>query len=147
MATLQDWLPILVFPAFVALWIGVIFLIALIGGWRSLAERYASGPGEYTGARWHMRSGTMRGGARYNNILTVGADARGLYLSVLFLFRPGHSPLFIPWDQIEMRERRGWMFSYVDFVFKAVPGVQLTVSPRLAEELARAGGRTFPVFA
>lgn len=143
----QDWLPILIFPAFVALWIGVIFLIALFGGWRSLAERYANGPGEFTGRRWHMQSGAMRGGARYNNILTVGADPRGLYLSILFLFRPGHSPLYIPWEHIEMRTRRGWMFSYVDFVFKAVPGVQLSVSPRLGEELARAAGRTPPVFA
>jgi len=139
---LQDWLPLLVFPAFVALWIGVIFLIAATGGWRSLAERFGSDPGEYRGTRWHMRSGVMGGFARYNNILTIGADSRGLYLSVLFLFRVGHSPLYIPWDHIEMRERRGWMFSYVDFTFPAVPGVQLTVSKSLGEQVAREGGRT-----
>ncbi|HEV7238354.1 MAG TPA: hypothetical protein VGQ36_03870 [Thermoanaerobaculia bacterium] len=137
----QDWLPALFFPAFVALWIGVVFLVATIGGWRSLAERYVIEPAQYTGTRWHMRSGVMRGTARYGNVLTIGADRRGLFLSILFLFRVGHPPLFIPWEHIEMRERRGWLFTYVDFIFKAVPGVQLTVSRKLADEVAREGGR------
>lgn len=32
-------------------------------------------------------------------------NKEGLGISVLFLFRPFHPPLFIPWDQINIGER------------------------------------------
>lgn len=137
-----DWLiPLLFFPAFVGLWCGVCFLIALIGGWRALAKKYAHGVESFQGNRWHMQSGTMRGLARYRGTLTLGADARGLYLGVMVLFRAGHPPLFVPWNEIELRERHGWLFPTVDVMFTAMPGERLTVSRGLGEQLARAAGR------
>lgn len=143
-----EWLiPLLFFPTFVVFWCGIVFLIGATGGWRKLGKRYARDAREFTGHRRVMQSGMMGGLARYNNILTVGADPRGLYLDVFGMFRPGHPPLYIPWEQVEMRERRGWIFTYVDFTFPAVPGVRLTLAKRLAEEVARAGGRPLPVFA
>ena len=143
-----EWLiPLIFFPAFIAMWCGIVFLIGATGGWRTLGKTYATTAGEFTGRRWHMQSGMMAGFARYNNILTVGADARGLYLDVFGLFRPGHPRLFIPWHAVEMRERRGFLFTYVDFTFPAVPGVQLSLHKKLAEQVAQAGGRALPVFA
>lgn len=143
-----DWLlPLLFFPAFLAMWIGVTFLIGATGGWRTLGKTYALDGREFTGRRWHMQSGAMGGFARYNNMLTIGADPRGLYLAVLGPFRAGHPPLFIPWDHIRMQERRGWLFHYIDFTFPAVPGAQLTLSRTLAEQVAMAGGRPLPVLA
>lgn len=88
-----------------------------------------------------MQSGIMRWTTRYGNVLTIGADSRGLYLAVLFLFRSGHPPLYIPWDGIEISERRGWMSPYVVFTFKSAAGVHLTVSKDLGLRVAREGGR------
>jgi len=140
-----DWLlPLLFFPAFLTLWIGVTFLIGATGGWRTLGKTYALRGGPFTGRRWHMQSGAMGGFARYNNILTIGADLRGLYLAVFGPFRAGHPPLHIPWEQIRTRERRGWIFHSVDFTFAAAPGVQLSLSRKLAEEVMAVGGRALP---
>jgi hypothetical protein len=138
--------PLLFFPTFAALWIGITFLIGATGGWRTLSKTYAA-TNEFTGKRWHMQSGTMGGFARYNNILTIGADARGLYLAVFALFRPGHPPLFIPWEFVRIQERRGWVFTYVVFSFPASPGVELALFRKLGEQVAAAGGRPLPVFA
>jgi len=83
----------------------------------------------------------MRWRLHYNNILTIGADEGGLYLGVLFLFRAGHPPLYIPWREISVVERQGWFFSYVDFHFNALPDLKLTVTKKLGAAVAREGGR------
>lgn len=143
-----EWLiPLLFIPVFLAFWCGIVFAIGATGGWRRLGKRYRRDAREFTGQRWEMQSAVMGGLARYNHILTIGADMRGLYLDVIGLFRAGHPPLYVPWEQVEMRERRGWLFRYVDFTFPAVPGVRLSLLRPLAENVARAGGRPLPVFA
>jgi hypothetical protein len=48
----------------------------------------------------------MRLSANYGGCLTVGSDAAGLYLAVMFLFRVGHPPLFIPWDERTISRKR-----------------------------------------
>ena len=136
----ETWPFLLFIPAFAALWCVVCFVIGAIGGWRSLAERYALDASLFRGKTWRMRSGRM-GLARYNGILTLGADARGLYLAVFALFRPGHAPLSIPWEDIEIRERSGFLMRYLDFSFRHHPGVRLSVPQRLGEEVAREGNR------
>ena len=139
----QDWLakPIIFVPAFAAFWIAIGYLISAMGGWQSLGARYADDAGRFAGQRWYMQSGAMRWTTHYNNVLTIGADSRGMYLAVLFLFRGGHPPLYIPWDEIEISEQKGWVFSYVVFTFKSVPGVNLRVSRKLGLRVAREGGR------
>ena len=139
----QDWLdkPIVFVFAFVAFWIAIGHLISMIGGWRSLAARYAGDAGQFTGRRWHMQSGAMRWTTRYGNVLTIGADSGRMYLAVMVLFRSGHPPLYIPWAEIEIAERRGWIFPYVVFTFKSEPGIYLTVSKKLGLQIAREGGR------
>lgn len=135
------WLiPVIFIPAFVALWSGVCFLIGLLGGWRSLSARYAGNATSFQGRTWTMCSGFMRLGARYNGVLKIGADTRGLYLAVLALFRPGHAPLYIPWEDIEIRERSGFLMPYMDFLFTRTD-LRITVPRSLGEEVAREGNR------
>lgn len=140
-----EWLvPLLFLPTFIVMWTGIVFLIGATGGWRKLGKTYAAGAEVFTGTLWHMQSAVMGGIARYNNILTIGADARGLYLDICGLFRPGHPRLFIPWHAIEMRERRGFLLTYIDFIFPAVPNVRLSLPKKLGEQVAQAGGRNIP---
>jgi hypothetical protein len=85
----------------------------------------------------------MRGWANYNGCLTVGGNVEGLYLSVLFLFRPGHPPLFVPWIEISGRiEKRRW-FSRVTLSFQRCPSIPLVISRRLSERISRASGAVF----
>ena len=73
----------------------------------------------------------------------MGSDPTGLHLSILFLFRPGHRPAFVPWSEVSVREgsRRG-----VAIRFARVPDVPLILSKRLVGELAEAsaGGLADP---
>ena len=76
--------------------------------------------------------------------LTVGADAKDLYLAVLFLFRIGHPPFFIPWTDISVTLTKRLVFTYLEFHFRRVPEVPLWVSERLDRRLAAAAGRSWP---
>jgi hypothetical protein len=89
---------LVIFPLF---WAFVCWLVALIGGWRRLAQVYRanevpSEPGLF--ARF-----VAVGLASYRNTITVRMTPTGLHLAVMFLFRPGHPPLAIPWDALRNR--------------------------------------------
>jgi hypothetical protein len=131
--------PLLFLPFFVFIWVLASYVIALIGGWRALAGRDAAGAAEFTGEKWSMQSGRMRWTTRYNGALTVGANAEGLYLGVLFMFRVGHPPLYVPWTAVSLRENRGLVFTYITIDFLEEPGISLTVSRQLGEKIAKAG--------
>jgi hypothetical protein len=71
---------------FLFLWLLVGAIISYIGGWFSLSKVYRTRV-PFDGAKWGGHSGRMRGGpANYNNVLTVGATQRDLYLAGIFLF-------------------------------------------------------------
>jgi hypothetical protein len=121
---MQDWInqyfPV-IFPFyFVALWILVTYWIALSSGWRLLAKRFRF-QGVFEGRKRHMQSARMRAMARYNNVLTIGADNTGLFIVPMFLFRAWHPPLFIPW--VEITAVRKTSFSFLNLL-NCVLGVQ-----------------------
>lgn len=122
------------------------FFVALWSGWRLLAERYRC-EREFTGERWRFQSGRMRGGCGYNNCLTLGANAEGLYMSVIL---PWHPPLFIPWVEITVREEQQWWGNGTVFtlgretqiplrVFKSMGDKLLAQEPGVQEDALRAG--------
>lgn len=95
--------------AFVCFWLAITFLISLFG-WRGLASAYAAtAPFAGPVSRWN--TGRI-GLARYGTSLTVGADPVGLFLAVLPLFRIGHRPLFIPWDEVTHVGRTHDLFGF-----------------------------------
>src|SRR5450759_4671869 len=67
----------------------------------------------FNGAKWRMQSGQMRWLANYNNVLTLGVSQQSLYLASMFLFQFMHPPLLVPWSEIKMRRKKGWVFEYV----------------------------------
>ena len=95
--------PVAAAAFFVGVWVVAVVLVSLLSGWWGLAEQYRT----ETPFPAHMRRfqrGQMRWRTNYGNILTVASDSRGLYLSVMFLFRLGHPPLFIPWADISFED-------------------------------------------
>ena len=128
--------PVLFFPFFVAFFSAICFALSLISGWRSLAEHYkATQP--FSGERWHLRSGSM-GLVSYGSCLTLGANTEGIFLSVLFPFRVGHPPLFIPWSEVQSAEHCRWFFfPMVRFQFRKVPSVSFKIYRGLALAVAK----------
>ncbi len=118
------------FPALLAgVWLAVTHLLSRLGGWHRLAGRYRS-PGPFAGRLWRFQSGRFNW-VQYNRSLSVGADGKGLYLAPLFLIRPGHPPLWIPWEGIAMKSRKILAWTVVDLSFSEVPRTRLRISGRL----------------
>ncbi len=131
-------------PFFVTLWVGVSLLISGIAGWRELAKVYRAAM-PFTGRRWWFQSAEMRWRTSYGGCMNIGANKDGLYLSVLFLFRLGHPPLFIPWPDISAIERRSWLlFKMVELRCRKVPTVPIRIYRRLAEKISEAAGADWP---
>lgn len=90
---------------FVGFWMGIGYLLALLGGWTRLAARYRTSEPSPLGAE--SASG-MLGLVSYNGVLVVGLAEDGLDLRTMLLFRAGHPPLRIPWAEIQVEgESRG----------------------------------------
>lgn len=92
------WLIVVIFiPVFFLFWCFVIWLISHFSGWQRLAQRYRSLQLP-SGDVWSWQYG-MVGWVGYNGVLTLTANDQGLFMEVLFLFKVGHSPLFISWHE------------------------------------------------
>jgi hypothetical protein len=137
-AEAPDWLwpafPVL----FAGLWVGVLHAIARVGGWSALAASYARAQ-RPEGTAFRFCSGNF-GLASYGGCLWLVSGVRGLDVSVLFLFRPAHPPLFIPWSDLTAHAVRGWVLQQVELGFARQPAVRLRLARGLAEKLLAAGG-------
>lgn len=122
------------FPlVFGAGWIAICAVLAVVSGWRDLAQKYsARQPPE--GEKFRFRNANMRYTASYNGCVTFTANAHGLGMSVLFLFRIGHPPLFIPWFRIEISEERRYFMRSTKFLVRDAD-VPIWVSKRLGDAI------------
>ena len=89
---------------FVAAWLLATALVARLGGWRELAERYEAPYGFEPERRLRFQSLVLRRvswfPARYRGSVTVGLGTAGLALAPIAVFRFRHPPLLIPWTAI-----------------------------------------------
>jgi len=92
-----------------------------------------------------MQSGQMRWLANYNRVLTIGVSPEGLYLASMFLFRFMHPPLFVPWSEIKVRRKNGWVFEYVIFTMGHELAIPLRIRAKLAAKLRESAGIYWPV--
>jgi hypothetical protein len=123
-------------PAFFAL---ILFLLAKTGGWGALASRYRMDR-PFQGTLWRFQYGFL-GSVRYKGALTVGSGTEGLYLAVLFFFRPFHPPLLIPWPEVSLDRRKKTLFlDLVEFRLGPEPLASLWLPDALAQQVASAPG-------
>jgi hypothetical protein len=86
---------VLPFVGFALIWSGVSLLLSFMSGWRRLAEQFADRPA-HTVERLRFQS--MRVGAsNYRNMLRLELGREGMRISMIWAFRIGHKPLFVPW--------------------------------------------------
>jgi hypothetical protein len=132
----------LVAVGFVLWWCLILWGSAWLFGWRALARHYRTRE-PFAGSRRRFRT-LQLGWANYSGCATVGTNADGLYLAVLFLFRPGHPPLFIPWaDVLNAGLVRRWYGSWFEFRFAASPRLAVRMSERLGRAVAADANRSW----
>ena len=117
-------------------------MFAHIGAWSAIASEYRAWDA-FEGKLWRSQRGGI-GMTNYGNSLHVGANDRGLHLSVIFLLRLWHPPLFVPWDDISASEGRFLWSRWVDLRFKRVPGARVRFAKGLADEIRSAAGAHWP---
>ena len=113
--------------------------VALAGGWRLLAERYRT-ERELPEHRRSLQRAQMRWYTSYNNILTLGSDAEGLYMALPKLFRFSHPTLFIPWNVIQVGEPKGWSVLLMRRLLLGPDAIPLRVREPLAQFLLEPRG-------
>lgn len=121
-------------------WCGLLIVIGRASGWIALAQRYRATE-EFTGKRWHMQHAQFRWSMNYSGALTVGANASGLHLSILFPFRPGHPTLFIPWADAKIDMKQSfWLGKFMEIQFPELPGIYVRFGEKLARKIAETVG-------
>ena len=127
------------FAVFLAvLWCSICFLVSFISGWHALSARFRKQSEPYGATK---RAGPffytvyMRFWSHYSSVIRITAAADGLYLSVLSLYRIGHPPLRVPWEEIQLgRTKRLWR-TYIVLTLGNEERIPMRISERMARNL------------
>ncbi len=136
-----DDLFLFAFPfLFAGMWFFIMGLLAWLGGWTTLAAKYAIPDRMPEGRlnRWH--SGVLKKSvpASYSNCLNITITPDGLGLSMMLIFSFRHTPFFIPWSDMELTEGKRWIFKKIDLAVRDT-GVTISFwSPKVIETLTAA---------
>ncbi len=129
---------------FAASWLLLCFLLARVGGWRSLARHYRSRE-RFRGERLWMQTLRMRWMVNYGNGVNFGVDPRGLHLSMFLFFRPFHRSIWIPWSELSVAEVHDPLGArFVGLTTGSEPEITLYLSEGLALRLAEKAGGSWP---
>lgn len=137
---LNSWLttPLVFAIFFVALWCAICYLVSLMSGWLALSRRFRAQSEPYGDVRTAgplFYSVYARFWSHYGGVIRMTAAPDALYLSMLFLFRPGHAPLCIPWEQIEISRTRRFLRDYVLMTLGSEERIPFRISERMARNL------------
>jgi hypothetical protein len=132
--------PAWTIPVSVAIWLVVTFVTSRTSGWAVLAQQFAADEA-IEGDRYRFVSGTMGKGFfrfRYANTLFITVGRKGLHISTILPLRIAHTPLLIPWRQIESMssKQKLHVFEYVEILIRnRSPVLQLrgTASKKILE--------------
>jgi len=124
---------LIVFPLF---WCGIVWLISRMG-WARMAQRF-SAIRPIEGRRFQGCGARLGIGTNYSGCLNVIVGHSGLYLVPMILFRPGHQPLMIPWDNLKDVQEHKILWHQSLVLKLEVNGVSLAVMlPAAARELLK----------
>ncbi|MGD0787995.1 MAG: hypothetical protein ABR898_08410 [Terracidiphilus sp.] len=122
----------------IAFWCFICFVIGIVSGWFSLSRRFRAQDepcGETKSAGPFFYTVHLRFWLHYSSLIRVTAAGDALYLSVLFPFSFGHSPLFIPWKEIQIGRTKFLWRSYVVLTLGEQERIPMRISERMAGKL------------
>ena len=134
-----------VFASFIAFWIVLSYLISLVSGWGMIAKYYRRPEGMLlTGAKGFLTSLYLNR-SNYRKSVYIRVDDFGMHLSMLFLFRFGHPPLFVPWSDIKIEERKSHISGKSHYIiFSKTPLIRISMNESALEKLNILGRYKFP---
>jgi hypothetical protein len=136
--------PAIFFPCFfVALWLTVTTILALLSGWFRLMEVYPDQSDEPI-LRLRGQSGTMGLGVGMNGVLILSVCPTGLRVGMMRVFGPFCRDFFVPWESIAVVRKTilFWPVAKLQFGNPAVG--TLSVSAHVADRIARAAVGRWP---
>lgn len=143
MSDLEPTIPLLAFAAVPLVWWGILKLSAWISGWRMLADAYPA-RSDFTGAERTMQSAGMEGPgflpANYSGVLTIGANYEGVLFSIFIVFRIGHAPFFIPYNDLRGEESSQFYIPYVRLTASKTPDIAIRIGRPLARWIEEQSG-------
>jgi hypothetical protein len=77
----------------------------------------------------------MRFRIGYGNVIRLTAAEDALYLSILLLFRIGHPPLRIPWQDVQFGRSKFLWQQYVVLTLGKQERIPMRISERMARKL------------
>ncbi|HEU5350230.1 MAG TPA: hypothetical protein VFU55_01430 [Terracidiphilus sp.] len=123
---------------FVAVWVLALTFSSVLSGWFTLANHFRSNldpSGETRTASPFFSTVYFRYWTHYSGVVRLITAADGLYLSVFFLFRPGHPRLRIPWNEIRFSQTRRFFMNYAVLTLGNEEQIPLRITQRLAARL------------
>lgn len=143
----------LIVVAWLGFWVSLLRLIARFGGWRTLALVYPLPPRspldehvrhDAALAIFRLQSITLCKWVGYNHGITFEVHREGLAIRVLWIIRPGHATILIPWSQFTVTPTTVLGMRVIRLETEKVPQIPLTISARLAAKLKAAAGERWP---
>ena len=123
---------------FIALWVGVSFLISRMG-WHGFAQKYA------VSSRPHGRSFNCASAwfgsifASYHNVMRIVFSDAGIYIYPFFLFRAFHPPFLVPWEKVVgvTEKKRFWITSHELVVRDGTGEIHILLSDEALREFQK----------
>jgi len=135
---MPPYLPLFLF-AFVIAWLALVcFLVSVLTGWHTLAKRFRAEGEPYGETRTVSPLFSivyLRYWTHYSSCVRLTAADDALYLSVIFLFRAGHPPLRIPWDEIQFSRDKFLWRRYIVLTLGNEEKIPMRISARMAGKL------------
>ena len=122
---------------FVPLWCASSLWVSWVSGWRMLARRfkYQSEPYRDIESTGSFISVYMRFWSYYGGLVLSTAADDALYVSMMFLFRIGHPPLRIPWDEIRLGRTKFFFRTFIVLTLGNEEKVPMRILLRTARNL------------
>jgi hypothetical protein len=123
---------------FVVVWCTVCVLVSSLAGWFALARRFkkqSEPSGEIRTAGPFFYAVYMRFWGQYSSVLRLTAASDALYVSIMFLFRIGHPPLRIPWEEIRFGRTKFFFRTYLMLTLGSEEKIPMRISLRMARNL------------
>ena len=139
------WLAIVILVlAWILFFAWVMMLVARLGGWRTLAEKYPVEVSTIDGTTWRWQSMKLGRFTSYNNILKVTATRDGVLFQMPLFFKAGHRPFFVPWEEIEVTRTESFFGKGATLTMQRVPDRQMHISAKLADRMKKEAGEAWP---
>ena len=131
------------YVVFPIIWIAICILLSRISGWHKLAQKYLR-IDCVSGEKWRFRSAKLRYSVGYNGCVNFVANREGLGISIFFIFRVGHPPLFIQWTDIALSKETKLFRNLIRFTVGRDFPIPILVHKSLGHKIMEAAGQYLP---